>query len=141
MLTLLDMAFFAFHTAWIGFNIVGWSWRWTRPFQRITLGLTAFSWFVLGAFRGWGYCLCTDWHFQVRRRLGYVDPESSYVQMFLRRVFGIALSRPASDRLTMGVFAAIVVATAVVWARDRRRALSAWGGRQGGAWNGSGESP
>ena len=121
MLTLLDKAFFAFHTLWIGFNIVGWAWRWTRPLQRVTVGLTAFSWFVLGAFYGWGYCLCTDWHFQVRRRLGYVDPETSYVQMLLNRVFGITLGRPASDRLTMGVFAAIVVATAAVWARDRRR--------------------
>lgn len=122
MLTLLDKAFFAFHTAWIGFNIVGWAWRRTRPFQLVTLGLTAFSWFVLGAFYGWGYCLCTDWHFQIRRRLGYVDPESSYVQMLLNRVFGVTLSRPASDRLTMGVFAALVVATAIAWALQWRRA-------------------
>src|ERR1700754_2360186 len=99
MLTLLDKAFFAFHTAWIGFNVVGWAWKRTRPFQLVTLGLTAFSWFVLGAFYGWGYCLCTDWHFQVRRRLGYVDTETSYVQMLLNRVLGITLSRSASNRL------------------------------------------
>jgi hypothetical protein len=122
MLTLLDKAFFAFHAGWIGFNLVGWAWRRTRPFQLVTLGLTAFSWFVLGAFYGWGYCLCTDWHFRVRRQLGHVDPESSYVQMLLNRVFGITLDRPTSDRLTMGVFAAIVIATAVVWSRDRRSA-------------------
>src|SRR5258708_38668094 len=121
MLLFLDFAFFFLHTLLILFNMVGWAWRRTRVLHLLTISLTTFSWFVLGAFYGWGYCLCTDWHFQGRRRLGYVDLESSYVQMLLNRVFGVTLSRPASDRLTMGVFAAPVVATAIAWALEWRR--------------------
>src|SRR5262249_8135894 len=64
MLDVLDKAFLVFHTALVLFNMFGWAWRRTRVLHLVTLGATAFSWFVLGAFYGWGYCLCTDWHFQ-----------------------------------------------------------------------------
>jgi hypothetical protein len=121
VLPLLDKAFFVFHTVLIGFNLVGWAWRRTRPLHLLTLSLTAASWFVLGAFYGWGYCPCTDWHLRVRRRLGYHDPESSYIQLLVGHVLGIPLSRAASDRLAMVVLGLIVAATAFAWARDRRR--------------------
>jgi len=35
--------------------------------HRASLLLTAFSWFVLGIWYGWGYCVCTDWHYMVLR--------------------------------------------------------------------------
>ena len=118
MLVLLDKAFFAFHTLFIVFNMVGWAWRRTRLLHLIALGLTACSWFVLGAFYGWGYCVCTAWHFQVRRRLAIVDPETSYIQLLIGRLLRIPLTRSQSNRLAMGVFALIVIATLFVWVRD-----------------------
>lgn len=121
MLPFLDQFFFVFHTLLIGFNIVGWAWRRTRTLHLVTLALTAFSWFVLGAFYGWGYCFFTDWHFQIRRQLGYVDPESFYVQLLTRKLCGVSLSRPSSDTLALAIFIAIVAATATVWIRDWRR--------------------
>ena len=93
MLVLLDKAFFLLHTLLIVFNMIGWAWSRTRLLHLVALGLTTFSWFVLGAFYGWGYCLCTDWHFQVRERLGYANVESSYVQLMASQVLGITLSR------------------------------------------------
>jgi Protein of Unknown function (DUF2784) len=117
MLVFLDWAFLVFHTLLIGFNMFGWIWRRTRPYHLATLVLTAISWFVLGIYYGWGYCLCTDWHFQVRRQLGYEDPWSSYIQLLADRAFGISLSRSASDWIAGSVFALIVIATAMVWLR------------------------
>ena len=49
MLALLDKAFFVFHALLIAFNMVGWAWRRTRTLHLIVLGLTAFSWTVMGA--------------------------------------------------------------------------------------------
>lgn len=69
-LRLLDVAFFAFHTVLVLFNLLGWVWRPTRRWNLITLGVTACSWFVMGLWYGIGYCICTDWHWQVRRELG-----------------------------------------------------------------------
>lgn len=123
MLSLLDQLFFAVHTLLIGFNMVGWAWRRTRTLHLVTFGLTAFSWIVLGAYYGWGYCLCTDWHFQIRRQLGYVDPESSYVQLLVGKLCGASLTRPSADLLAVSIFVAILVATTVVWIRDWRHRI------------------
>lgn len=127
MLNLLDKAFFVLHTLLIGFNMTGWAWRRTRVLHLVTLGLTTFSWFVLGAYYGWGYCLCTDWHFQIRRQLGYADLETSYIQLMATEWLGIRLDRTMADWLAGGVFAGILIATAVVWLRvwrQRKRAVS-----------------
>lgn len=123
MLSLLDQLFFAVHTLLIGFNMVGWAWRRTRTLHLVTFGLTAFSWIILGAYYGWGYCLCTDWHFQIRQQLGYVDPETSYVQLLVRKLCGGSLTRPAADLLAVSIFIAILVATVFVWIRDWRHRI------------------
>jgi len=115
MLVLADYLFFVLHTLLIGFNLTGWAWRRTRALHLIVLGLTAISWFVLGAYYGWGYCICTDWHLQVRSQLGYDDAGASYLQLLASQVFGMSLSRRASDWLAGGVFALIVLATATAW--------------------------
>ncbi len=121
LLRLLDHLFFAFHTLLIAFNMTGWAWRRTRLAHAVVLGLTFFSWFAMGAFRGWGYCLCTDWHFQLRRHLGDPVPESSFIQLFARQALGLHVGKQTCDRLAAGVLAAIVVATALAWAAEWRR--------------------
>lgn len=118
MLVLLDLGFYLFHTLLIGFNVLGWIWPKTRIWHLVSMGLTAFSWFVMGAAYGWGYCLCTDWHFQVRERLGYLDTETSYVQLLAKHAFGVSMTRATSDILAVSVFVLILLAMAVVWSRD-----------------------
>ncbi len=117
MLILLNQAFFVLHSLLIVFNIVGWAFRRTRLLHLITMGAVIFSWFVLGAFYGWGYCLCTDWHFQVRRQLGYHDSESSYIQLMAKHWAGVELSATAAAWIAGSVFAFILIAMTVVWTR------------------------
>lgn len=121
MLVLLDKAFFVLHTILIVFNMFGWFSRRTRVAHAITLGATLFSWLVLGITHGWGYCICADWHFQLRRELGYVDLETSYVQLMFREFFGISMSRLVADGLAALVVVVIVILTCIVWCRDWRR--------------------
>jgi len=73
VLATLNIVFFIFHTAILIFNLTGWIFRRTRMLHIICLGATLFSWFVMGAWKGFGYCICTDWHFQVRRAMGIND--------------------------------------------------------------------
>jgi len=121
MLELANIGFYLFHTLLIVFNMFGWIWRRTRFWHLISMGLTSFSWFVMGAFYGWGYCLCTDWHFQVREQLGYHDTESTYVQLLANQGFGITMSRETSDFWAVSIFVAILVAMALVWSREFSR--------------------
>jgi hypothetical protein len=118
---ILDVAFFVFHTAWIVFNCVGWAWRPTRPWQLLTVTLTALSWFVLGIWHGWGYCPCTDWHWQVRARLGYDDPPS-YIQLLIREITGIDLAPGLADALAVSGLVAAGALGVAFTLRDRRRA-------------------
>jgi len=115
----LDILFFVFHTGWILFNCLGWIWRRTRPWQLATVSLTALSWFGLGAAYGWGYCPCTDWHWQVRARLGHVDPPS-YVQLLIREATGIDPGQAAADVVAVVTLAAAAVLSVALNLRDRR---------------------
>ena len=62
----LNILFFVLHSAWIALTCLGWAVRRTRLWQLAAVVLTALSWFGLGLIFGWGYCPCTDWHWQVR---------------------------------------------------------------------------
>lgn len=83
----------------------------------MAIGATLFSWLVMGAWRGWGYCLCTDYHFQIRRELGIHQGESSYTQLLLNQWPGVSTSRQFADNLTVSILLLILIATVVVWIR------------------------
>jgi hypothetical protein len=117
---ILNLAFFTFHTLFIVFNCVGWMWKRTRPWHLMTVGLTALSWFGLGIWYGWGYCPCTDWHWQVRARMGYHDPDS-YTQLLIRQLIGVDLMPAQADALTVGVFAVVTILSIILNVRDRMR--------------------
>jgi Protein of Unknown function (DUF2784) len=84
----LNIFFFLFHTLFTLFNIFGWAFLKTRKLHLITMLLTAFSWFVLGIWYGWGYCACTDWHWQAREALGYHDRSDSYIHFLILKLTG-----------------------------------------------------
>lgn len=123
MLQLLNIGFLVFHTLWMVFNCVGWYWRRTRRWHLLTVALTAFSWLVLGFWYGWGYCLCTDWHWRVRERLGYPD-DHSYTHLVFLAVTGIDVDPGLADVVTAGVFAVVTVLTLVLNGRDLFRFLA-----------------
>lgn len=93
----LNYFFFCFHTFLIFFNSFGWIFPKLRKWNLITLLLTAFSWFILGIWYGWGYCFCTDWHWAVRRHLGYYDMSNSYNHFLILKLTGINLSEKLVD--------------------------------------------
>lgn len=101
---LLNIFFFVFHTVFTLFNITGWMFRKTRKLNLITLLLTAFSWFILGIWFGWGYCFCTDWHWKVREKLGYHDQTRSYIQFLLQKLTGMNFNEKLVDNATLIVF-------------------------------------
>jgi len=118
VLVLQDWGLFLFHTGLVLFNMLGWIWRRTRVLHWVTMALTAFSWFGLGAVYGWGYCFFTDYHAYVLRQLGHPDAELTFVQLMLKRLLGISLSKPVAGNLAMVVFLLIVAATCAVWLRE-----------------------
>jgi hypothetical protein len=118
--TFLNYFFFAFHTLFTLFNITGWMFRPTRKWNLVTLLLTAFSWFVLGIWYGWGYCFCTDWHWQVREHLGYHDQQDSYIHFLLLKLTGINFNANLVEKATLIVFLVSLAMSIWLNVRDRR---------------------
>jgi len=100
----LDKFFFIFHSLIILFNLFGWIWKKIRVANLIMLLLTAFSWFILGIWYGFGYCFCTDWHYQVRMKLGYFDMPSSYVKFLIDSIAGLDVNAKLVDIFTLTIF-------------------------------------
>ena len=121
MYQFLNFFFFAFHTAFTLFNMVGWIFPATRRWHLATILLTAASWFILGIWYGWGYCACTDWHWEVREKLGYHDEQHSYIHFLLQKVFGLQLPAPLVEQGTLAVFLVCFVLSVWLNLRDWRR--------------------
>ncbi len=101
MYAFLDEFFFIFHALLVVFSLFGWMWKKARRANLIVLSLIAGSWFVLGLWYGIGYCPCTDWHWQVRTKLGHYDMPNSYVKFLIDSITGLDLNAQLVDILTL----------------------------------------
>lgn len=120
MLPALNVAFFAFHTALILFNVLGWIPRKTRPWNLATLLLTLFSWTVMGLWFGKGYCVCTDLHWRVRAAMGIHDHADSYLVLLVRLLTGWDPPVVLVNNVAAAVFAFSLVASVALNVHDRR---------------------
>jgi hypothetical protein len=111
--------FFTFHVVLIFFNLFGWIPKRMRKLNLISLGLTAFSWFVLGIFYGFGYCFLTDWHWAVRDKLGYNNNSNSYIHFLVTELTPIKIEENIVDLLTAICFFSALALSIYVNIRPR----------------------
>ena len=86
MLTLLDILLFIIHILIISFNLFGWIWKKTRKAHLWVAFITLGSWLILGLKYGLGYCFLTDWHWNIKRKLGETDLPNSFIQYLFDKV-------------------------------------------------------
>lgn len=121
MFAFANIAFFAFHTCLILFNVLGWIWQRTRRWNLGTLLATFVSWFVLGMWKGVGYCICTDWHFQVREAMGIHDRADSYLVLLIQKLSGWNPPVGLVNACAAVVFLSSLAASLALNLRDFRR--------------------
>ena len=114
MLKFLDILLTLVHFALITFNLFGWIWQKTRKAHLVTVVATAFSWFVLGFWFGWGYCPITHWQWEVKQQLGETNLPNSFIKYYADRISGQNINPAVVDRGTAIVFAIIVLITVFV---------------------------
>jgi len=102
----LDAFFFVFHTGLVLFVLLGWLPRRTRLAHLAVVFLVFFSWFGLGLWYGIGYCPSTEWHWQVRQRLGYGPMADSYLKFVFDGLTGLDVNARVVDVLAFGCFLA-----------------------------------
>lgn len=81
-LLLLDGLFHALHLGIIIFFLFGWMIKETRMAHYALTLLILLSWYGLGIFRGFGYCIITDIQWKIKRRLG-IKPSTEYYMKYL----------------------------------------------------------
>lgn len=121
MLEFYDILFTVLHLLITGFNLVGWIWKKTRKIHLYTVLLTIGSWLILGIWHGLGYCVLTDWHWDVKRKLGEKNLPGSFIKYFADRFTGNDFNAEMVNNVTAIVFACIVVVTILVNFRDYRK--------------------
>ena len=120
MYRVLDIFFFIFHSAVILFIVLGWIWKKTRKAHLAMAVLTALSWFVLGIWYGLGYCPCTDWHWQVRWKLGDHDLPYSYIKFLIDHLTGWDVDATMVNVITVVAFFIAFGLSILVNIRDLR---------------------
>ena len=111
MLKLLDIVFLCLHLLIISFNLFGWIWIRTRKLHLIVLAATLFSWLILGLKYGLGYCFLTDWHWEIKMKLGETNLPNSFITYFFDQYTFLNLSAKVVDTITIISFAlAILIA-------------------------------
>ncbi|NIQ37636.1 MAG: DUF2784 family protein [Proteobacteria bacterium] len=123
MLPFLNYFFFIFHSILIVFSLFGWIWKKTRLVNLVVLLLIGSSWFILGIWYGLGFCPSTEWHWQVRMKLGYYDMPASYTKFLFDSLTGLNVSAGFVDILTVVFFMIALFVSVVVnvrgWMRTR----------------------
>ncbi|MBK8142446.1 MAG: DUF2784 family protein [Chitinophagaceae bacterium] len=109
-----NIFFFVFHTVFTLFNIIGWAFPQTRKLHLITMLLTAFSWFVLGIWYGWGYCF-------FREILGYHDRSNSYIHFLLLKLTGKDFNPQLVENATLIIFLLSFILTVWFNIKDRKK--------------------
>jgi hypothetical protein len=126
VLAFLNIFFFVFHSSLIVFNLFGWTWKKTRLANLITLLLTALSWFVLGIWYGFGFCPCTEWHWQVRIKMGLYDMPASYIKFLVDSMTGLDVNAEVVDVVTLAALflalAGSITTNLIEWRRKLAKA-------------------
>jgi len=117
----LDKFFFIFHSTLIVFILIGWIWRKTRVANLVVVLLTAFSWTILGIWYGFGFCPSTEWHWQVRVKLGHYDMPSSYTKFLVDSLTGLNVSEKLVDIFAVLFLTLALLASVVTNVKDWRK--------------------
>ena len=111
LLKFFDILLTIAHLALIGFNLFGWMWIKTRKAHLVTVSLTAFCWFVLGIWFGWGYCPITDWQWKVKERLGEINLPGSFIKYYADKISGKNIDPSIVDTVTLVSFLLVIILT------------------------------
>ncbi|REE01267.1 DUF2784 family protein [Marinoscillum furvescens] len=118
----LDYLLTVLHLVVILFVLLGWIHPRTRCLHRVVLLLVLVSWLLIGFIKGQlGYCLLTDWHWDIKRALGERHLPSSFIEYIVEHLTGVDFSKMVVDTATVAGLVLALVMTGVFWWKGGRR--------------------
>lgn len=110
-----SLLFHMLHSSIVLFNLTGWIFSATRPYHIILSLFILFSWYILGLFYYPGYCLFTDHHFRLLRKMG-VDPDcNSYIKYTLECITPFRFNEDFLNTLITRLFFCFIIVSVILW--------------------------
>jgi hypothetical protein len=116
-----DIGFEILHTSLLCFVVFGWLFKRTRRAHIILLAFILISWIGLGYWYGWGYCLLTDVHWDIKTNLGESELPSSFIAYVFKKVLRVHLSTEVVDTLSYGLLLISLVMSIFLNVLDYKR--------------------
>jgi len=113
-LRLLNIFFHLIHLSLIFFFLFGWLFEKMQLPHFILSLLILFSWFGLGAFFGFGYCLVTDIQWKIKRRLKQEPPTEFYMKYIIDKVTGLDTNPTFINGMTTYIFFGILIISTIL---------------------------
>jgi hypothetical protein len=123
ILKLTDILLFITHISLISINIFGWIFKKTRKIQFVTILATGASWFIGGIWYGWGYCILTDWEWEIKRKLGEQGLPNSFIHYLSNNIFSLNISTEFLDQITVWTFVVAIILSIIFNLRDQMEKL------------------
>jgi len=122
MLHFIDGLFTLLHIIIILFNLFGWIFPVARKAHFICIAITAFCWFILGIWFGWGYCPLTEWQWRIKERLGETNLPDSFITWFVNKITGMHFGDTFINLLTLILFiSAMIVSVYFNFLKPRKK--------------------
>lgn len=112
-LSLANIFFHIVHLAIILFFLFGWLSEKTIIAHCILSALILFSWCVLGLYFGFGYCLCTDIQWRIKRKMGEQPSTEYYIKYILDKLTGLDTNPKTVNAITTYSFFSILILSSV----------------------------
>jgi len=110
----LNICFHILHLSVIFFFLFGWLIEETRVAHYLLSLLILFSWFGLGIFLGFGYCVITDMQWKIKKRLNQ-EPQTKYdIKYMVDKVTGMDTCASFIHKMTAGVYYGILIIATVL---------------------------
>jgi hypothetical protein len=120
VLAALDWFLTFVHVAVVLAFTFAWIPRSTSRWHGWLVALTAFSWLVVGYFKGFGYCVLTDLHWRVKRARGVAHLPGSFLKYMADHVSGTSVPSSYIDAIAGIVFVVGCGAAAFRYGQSRR---------------------
>ncbi|MBS1584115.1 MAG: DUF2784 family protein [Bacteroidetes bacterium] len=113
MLAIADILLNVLHTLIILFCLVGWAWKRTRVAHFILVAFIFASWFILGIWKGLGYCALTDLQWHIKTQLSEKHLPNSFIKYAVDKISGVDVPASLVDKVAMVCFLAATAAAVV----------------------------
>jgi hypothetical protein len=118
-LSVLDKILDLSHLLLMSVILFGWMIRRFRNVHLIITLLTGISWLVYMPLYWFGYCIITEWHWQILSEMGMTNLPETYAQYIIERVTGLLIQKENAQALVLYCWSGSLIMSLILFKKGR----------------------